>query len=126
MNENSRAYKVVLCGDSGVGKSCFIERLVFQKYTGGPGSTAGCSNTELIYPFDSQIIKFDIWDIAGQEVYKSLLPIYNKGTDIVILIYDVSNNQSLPKWYELVNEKQRKEISILNYNTNYSLCCCRK
>ena len=116
MSVNNRTYKVVLCGNSGVGKSCFIERLVFQKYTGGPGSTVGCSNTELVYPFDQQKIKFDIWDTAGQEVYKSLLPIFNKGTDIVILIYDVSNTNSftsLSKWYAQVNEAQRKDISMI-------------
>eukprot|EP00758_Cryptobia_borreli_P006685 Tbor_TRINITY_DN5189_c2_g3::TRINITY_DN5189_c2_g3_i1::g.25907::m.25907/K07889/RAB5C; Ras-related protein Rab-5C len=72
-----KKYKLVLLGESGVGKSSLVLRLVKDEWSESQHSTVGASffRHSCTMP-DNQIINFDIWDTAGQERYKSLASIY--------------------------------------------------
>lgn len=109
-------FKLVLLGDSAVGKSCLVVRFVrdeffeFQEPTigGKTQSTLLCDISMTIYlPFwiclyliaafltqtvtlDDATVKFEIWDTAGQERYRSLAPMYYRGAAAAIVVYDIT------------------------------------
>ena len=89
--------KVVLLGESGVGKTCIISRFVNNSYEEGLMSTNGASYASKIvtYPeYGNKTIKFEVWDTAGQEKYRALNKIFYKDASICILVYDITNRES--------------------------------
>ena len=102
-----RNVKVVLLGDSGVGKTCIIQRYVKGTYIEEENPTLGASFASKILKFDQfdNVIKIDIWDTAGQEKYKSIAKIYYKNADCIIFVYDITRKKSfegIKNYYELV------------------------
>ena len=94
MSEDSNAIKAVLVGETGVGKTCIIERLCFNKYTNNPAATLGAANVEKILNYGKEKLVLDIWDTAGQETYRSLNRIFYKNAKIVVLVYDITRKQT--------------------------------
>ena len=88
--------KVVLIGESGVGKTSIINRYVQNKYSNEMTSTPGASfttKTVFLKEYD-QSIKFEIWDTAGQEKFRALAKVFYKNAAVCILVYDISRKQS--------------------------------
>ena len=102
--------KVVLVGDSGVGKTCIISRYIFNQFTEKSDSTLGASfSSKTINLPKGQKVQLDIWDTAGQEVFRSVNKFFYKDAVIGILVYDITNSKSFESmkdyWYnELKNE----------------------
>ena len=94
--------KVVLVGESGVGKTSIINRYVENYFNPNSESTTGASFASKIVTFDKfqKSIKFEIWDTAGQEKYRALTKIFFKNAAIAILVYDITIPDS---FYELKN-----------------------
>ena len=90
--------KIVLIGSSGVGKTCLVNRYINNSYSDFSDSTIGASfsSKRLTYTVNNKNIeyKMEIWDTAGQERYISLLPLYYRNSDIIILVYDVTNRKT--------------------------------
>jgi Ras-related protein Rab-5C len=84
-------YKLVLLGDTAVGKSCIVWRLVRDDFYDFQEPTIGSAFTT--YAINN--IRLDIWDTAGQERYKSLAPMYYRSAKIAVVVYDVTNKESL-------------------------------
>jgi small GTP-binding protein len=84
-------YKLVLLGDTAVGKSCIVWRLVRNDFYDFQEPTIGSAFTTYFI----NNIRLDIWDTAGQERYKSLAPMYYRSAKIAIVVYDVTNKDSL-------------------------------
>lgn len=94
MVEPPREVKVVLLGDTGVGKSSIVLRFVtnsFEKYS---ESTIGASFMSKLIQVGASPIKFQIWDTAGQEKYHSLAPMYYRGAAAAIVVYDITQASS--------------------------------
>ena len=98
--------KVVLLGESGVGKTCIINRFtsgIFDPEVGSSISAQFISKT-IEFKDLKQTIKFDIWDTAGQERYKSLAKIFYKDAKVICLCYDITSKKSFVElkdyWYE--------------------------
>lgn len=91
---DTRTFKIVLIGDSGVGKSCLIERVVRNVYFDNNNVTIGAAFLRHEVKLDGISVRFHIWDTAGQEKYRSLGPIYYRGSHAAIVVYDVTNNSS--------------------------------
>lgn len=94
--------KVVLLGDSGVGKSSLMLRFVTNNFKNDSASTVGASYMSKVIQFPDRSIKFNIWDTAGQERYHSLAKMYLQDANAAILVYDITNSESfkaLKKWY---------------------------
>ena len=88
--------KVVLVGESGVGKTSIINRYVTntfnQKLTPTPGGSLA-KKTVFLQDYN-QSIKFEIWDTSGQEKYRSLAKVFHKIADVCLLVYDITRRVS--------------------------------
>ena len=98
--------KVVLLGESGVGKTSIINMFTSGKYDPDVGSSLSAQFTSKTIEFKDlkRTIKFDIWDTAGQEKYRSLAKIFYKEAKVIGLCYDITNKTSFIElknyWYE--------------------------
>ena len=103
---NNITCKVVLVGDSGVGKTCIIQRYVNNNYNENTESTVASTYTYKIVDYKefNKSISFDIWDTAGQELYRALAKNFYLNASIGILVYDIRRKESFESirdyWYE--------------------------
>ena len=93
-DEECDVTKVVIIGESGVGKTCIIERFCQNKFTQSTVSTIGAANASAKVYIREKAYDLDIWDTAGQELYRSLNKIFYKNAKIAILVYDITKKAS--------------------------------
>jgi small GTP-binding protein len=108
-------YKIVLLGDSRVGKTSLITRQVHELTPGTPKPTLGCHCNELSFTIDQKQICLQVWDTAGQEMYRALVPVYLRGANCALLLYDVLDQQSfdsLGHWYSLLDDVVMEAIPV--------------
>ncbi len=110
-------YKLVLLGDSAVGKSSLVLRFARKKFFEEQESTIGAAFSTQTVSLPGRLVKYDIWDTAGQERYFALAPLYYRGADAVIVVYDVTNRQSFIRAKSWVSELKRQN----NHNIVISL-----
>ncbi|KRZ14660.1 Ras and EF-hand domain-containing -like protein [Trichinella zimbabwensis] len=84
-----RVFKVVVAGDSGVGKTCFLDRLCNNRFNPGIRSTIGIDFHMKILKVEDQLIALQLWDTAGQERFRSITKQYFRKADAVILMFDL-------------------------------------
>jgi len=101
--------KIVLIGDSGVGKSCLIRQYIDSDFEHGGMSTIGVDFRIDLITHQSQLLKLQLWDTAGQERFRSMTGGYYKMSDAIILTYDVTDAKSL----QSVEEKWWPEVMRL-------------
>ncbi|KAK4790548.1 hypothetical protein SAY86_017852 [Trapa natans] len=100
--------KLVLLGDSGVGKSCIVLRFVRGQFDPTSKVTIGASFlSQTIALQDSTTVKFEIWDTAGQERYAALAPLYYRGAAVAVVVYDITSSESFDKAQYWVKELQK-------------------
>jgi small GTP-binding protein len=105
--EPGMEHKVVLLGDSNVGKTSLIGWKVRSDKPNKPKPTLGCHCCKVECTVDRKTVTLQIWDTAGQEVYRALVPIYVRGARCVLLVFDISDAESfknLGRWYELLDD----------------------
>ena len=118
--------KVVLVGESGVGKSCIIVRFVQNKFD---PNTMTSSTNQMVYQTiklpDDKSVDIILWDTMGQERYRSMNKIYYKNAKVGILVYDVTDKKSFEAiknyWYEQLTESGDKDIIICLVANKYDL-----
>ena len=91
-----KKYKAVLLGESGVGKTSLVVRLVKNEYQ-QQHSTVGASFFRYAATVDDVTIHYDIWDTAGQERYKSLAAMYYRGAAAALVVYDITMMESFDR-----------------------------
>jgi len=102
-------FKLVLLGESAVGKSSLVMRFVKDHFDEYRESTIGAAFlAQTIVLDDNTTVKFEIWDTAGQERYKSLAPMYYRNANCAVVVYDITQVASLEKAKSWVNELQRQ------------------
>ena len=104
--DSLKTVKVVLLGEAGVGKTCIISQFisgVFDPDTISSLSAQFISKT-IEFKDINKIIKFDIWDTAGQEKFRALAKIFYKDAKVICLVYDITSHKSFEAlkdfWYE--------------------------
>ena len=109
--------KVVLIGESGVGKTSIISR--YTTNTFDPQTLTSSSAqflTKTINLNENTSIKFDIWDTAGQEKFKSLAKIFYKDAKVIILVYDITNKPSFETlknyWYKEIMDNSVSDLIL--------------
>ena len=118
-DEDDDICKVVLLGESGVGKTSIISRFYKGTFEESLMSTNGASYVcrNLTFPeYENKIVKFEIWDTAGQEQYRALNKIFYKDASICILVYDITNIKSFNAlkdyWIEEIRNSSPKGIVL--------------
>ena len=111
----AREVKVVLLGDTGVGKSSLVLRFVTNNFKPYSESTIGASFMSKMIMVDGTPIKYQIWDTAGQEKYHSLAPMYYRGAAAAIVVYDITRKASfatLKNWVKELKQLGPENIVI--------------
>ncbi|XP_017329672.1 RAB33B, member RAS oncogene family a [Ictalurus punctatus] len=100
----TRIFKIIVIGDSGVGKTCLTYRFCAGKFPDKTEATIGVDFREKLIEIDGEKIKVQLWDTAGQERFrKSMVQHYYRNVHAVVFVYDVTSAasfRSLPAWIE--------------------------
>ncbi|XP_078385830.1 ras-related protein Rab-18-like isoform X1 [Cetorhinus maximus] len=96
--------KILIIGESGVGKSSLLLRFTDGTFDSGIGSTIGVDFKVKAVKFEGNNVKLAIWDTAGQERFRTLTPSYYRGAQGVILVYDVTRRETFGKLDNWLNE----------------------
>jgi len=101
-NTMVKKIKLVLFGNSGAGKTCIVQRLRYNTFNYNTDLTIGAAYT--IYTVEPNI-KIEIWDTAGQERFHSLLPLYARCAEIIIVVIDIEKNidEQFLKWNKYIH-----------------------
>ncbi|CAD8140254.1 unnamed protein product [Paramecium octaurelia] len=106
--------KIVTLGDYAVGKSSLIQRFTKNDFTDTRTQTVGAEFSPKQLFRDGRLIELQIWDTAGQEVYRSIANLYYKDAHIAIIVYDVTKPKSfevLKFWMEKLSEEGLADIT---------------
>merc|ERR1712195_428932 len=101
-------FKLVLLGDSAVGKSSLVLRFVRGQFFEYQESTIGAAFLTQNVSLNDYTVKFEIWDTAGQERYHSLAPMYYRGAAAAIVGYDITHRDTFQRAKQWVKELQRQ------------------
>ncbi|EAX95483.1 small GTP-binding protein, putative [Trichomonas vaginalis G3] len=94
-------HKVVLLGDSRVGKTSLLSSQMHKEKHLSQNPTIGCQCNDVEMFVDNQKVSIQVWDTAGQEIYRALVPIYLRDAHAAIIVYDITDMKSfkaLPEW----------------------------
>lgn len=97
-------FKLVMLGDTAVGKSSIVMRFVRKQFTETQESTIGAAFFTQTVFCDNVKIQYEIWDTAGQERYHSLAPMYYRGAAVALVVYDITRRKSFERAIEWVKE----------------------
>ncbi|KAL6080094.1 Ras-related protein Rab-5A [Balamuthia mandrillaris] len=107
MNSRIFQFKLVLLGQAGVGKSNLVLRFVKGEFHENNESTIGAAFlTQTVGLSDQTMVKFEIWDTAGQERFNSLAPMYYRGAQAALVVYDITSESSFNRAKAWVKELQ--------------------
>eukprot|EP01138_Halocafeteria_seosinensis_P005346 gb/GECG01005465.1/.p1 GENE.gb/GECG01005465.1/~~gb/GECG01005465.1/.p1 ORF type:complete len:194 (+),score=36.59 gb/GECG01005465.1/:1-582(+) len=100
--------KLVLLGNTSVGKSCLVVQFVRKEWYDYQEPTIGAAFLQQSVTLDDVTVKYEIWDTAGQERYRSLAPMYYRGAGAAIVVYDITNKESFDGAKSWITELQRR------------------
>ncbi|KAJ3439536.1 ras-related protein rab-5c [Anaeramoeba flamelloides] len=104
----SLRFKIVLLGESGVGKTSIVLRFTANRFHETMSPTIGASFLNESIQVEETEINLQIWDTAGQERYNSLTPLYYRGSHGALIVYDISDEQSFDRATYWVNQLQNQ------------------
>jgi len=115
-SEYDYLFKVVLIGDSGVGKSNLLSRFTRNEFNIESKSTIGVEFATKSITIDGNIIKAQIWDTAGQERYRAITSAYYRGAVGALLVYDISKYntfENVERWLNELKDHAAPEIVVM-------------
>lgn len=106
-------YKIIILGESGVGKTCLSFRFCAGRFPTSTEATIGIDFREKVLEMDDLRMKLQLWDTAGQERFrKSVTHHYYRGANAVVLVYDVTNQTSLQQLDHWLEELEAHGIGV--------------
>jgi small GTP-binding protein len=112
-------HKVVLLGDSGVGKTALVERVTEDIFQNSHVPTVGAQFVSLELGTAERKCILELWDTAGQEVFRSLVGFYARDAEGAFILFDVTNRQSfesLAGWLDFIRENSPQAILVVFAN----------
>ncbi|KAK3928768.1 Ras-related protein Rab-8A [Frankliniella fusca] len=107
-------FKLLLIGDSGVGKTCVLFRFSEDAFNTSFISTIGIDFKIRTIEMDGKKIKLQIWDTAGQERFRTITTAYYRGAMGIMLVYDITNEKSfenIKNWIRNIEENASADVS---------------
>ncbi|KAL1817902.1 hypothetical protein ACET3Z_020476 [Daucus carota] len=109
-------FKVVIIGDSGVGKSNLLSRFTKNEFSLDSKSTIGVEFATRSIRVDDKVVKAQIWDTAGQERYRAITSAYYRGAVGALLVYDVTRHvtfENVERWLKELRDHTDANIVIM-------------
>lgn len=109
-------FKLLLIGDSGVGKSCLLLRFADDSYTESYISTIGVDFKIRTLNLDGKVVKLQIWDTAGQERFRTITSSYYRGAHGIIIVYDTTDMESfnnVKTWLSEIDKYASENVNKL-------------
>ena len=130
MEKQNKSYKVILLGDSGVGKTSIISNYLYNEIDNDHISTFPITYQEINLNINNTKVVLDIWDTLGQENFLSLNKMFFREAEVAVLVYDKTVAKSYQNlkdiWYKsIIEECGKDKISKFKIILN-SLSCCGK
>ena len=88
------SFKIIVIGDSGVGKSCLTNKATKNVFEDTYNATVGFEFFSFNLKLDEKIIKLQIWDTCGQELYRSLITNFYRNSSLAVMVYAINNRES--------------------------------
>jgi small GTP-binding protein len=88
------SFKIIVIGDSGVGKSCLTNRATTNMFEDAYSATVGFEFLSFNIKIEDKVIKLQIWDTCGQELYRSLVSSFYRNTSLGIIVYSINSKES--------------------------------
>ncbi|ORZ29421.1 GTP-binding protein ypt1 [Catenaria anguillulae PL171] len=107
-------FKLLLIGDSGVGKSCLLLRFADDTYTESYISTIGVDFKIRTIELEGKTVKLQIWDTAGQERFRTITSTYYRGAHGIIVVYDVTDRDTFGSVKNWLAEIDRYAVDGVN------------
>ena len=117
-------FKIMILGESKIGKTCFISRYTENKFSGAYLTTVGIDFQTKIIKLNNKTIKLQIWDTAGQERFRNITKNYFQTSDGFIVAYDISENESfshVKDWLNEINNNAPKSVKVILIGTKCDL-----
>lgn len=109
-------FKLIIIGDSAVGKSCMLHRLTNNEFVQDHEVTVGVEFGTLLVKLEQQVFKLQIWDTAGQDSFKSITKIFYRGAHCIFLTYDMTRLETfnnLATWYNEVMAQSEPDVILV-------------
>jgi Ras-related protein Rab-6A len=113
--ESSPKYKLVFLGDQSVGKTSILTRFMYDTFDENYEPTIGIDFLSKTLYLEEKIIRLQLWDTAGHERFRALIPSYIRDCHAAVVVYDITNRQSFlntSKWTNDVREERGKNVII--------------
>ena len=110
-------YKLIVIGDSGVGKTCLSYRVTTGEFKEKISPTIGFEYFPFIVKYQNKILKLEIWDTCGQEAYRSLIKTFFNNSSLAIIVYALDNKKS----FSSIEEWIRQCKSLCSPDTKFFL-----
>ena len=110
------SFKMIVIGDAGVGKSCLSGRAIKGKFDTEYSSTVGFEFLTFNTQIDNKIIKLQIWDTCGQEVYRSLITNFYRNASLAMMVYAINSRESfihINQWLKEIKIQSHPDVKII-------------
>lgn len=118
--EYDYAFKLIVIGDSGVGKTCFAKKVISDDFNDGYQTTVGFEFCSCLAKIDKKIVKLQIWDTCGMEIYRSIVENFYRNSSLAFIVYAIDDKDSfnnLSLWMENLRKSSKSDIKIFLLGT---------
>ena len=115
-NKYDFSFKMIVIGDAGVGKSCLTGRAIKDKFDTDYSPTVGFEFLTFSTKIDNKIIKLQIWDTCGQEVYRSLITNFYRNASLAMMVYSIDSKESflhINQWLKEIKIHSHPDVKII-------------
>ena len=109
------SFKIIVIGDPGVGKSCLTLKAIKNYFTDGHNATVGFDFFTYCVKLNGTVVKLQIWDTCGQEIYKFLVFNFFRNSSLALMVYSIDNKDSfnnLNFWLKDIKTQSSPDVKI--------------